>query len=460
MIQKWRELSSRKQKNIVLGSLGAIILLMAIGYAAFSTQLNINGTSNISSNWDIRITNIESSLHGGATNAVEPTYDNDNGLTATFSTNLVSPGDYAEYTVTVRNNGDIDATLTNIEITDSNNPAIVFETNGLEEGDNLLKQTEDELIVKVSYNSSITSQPSNTTSDITVTLNYEQATGGSVTPEPETAADQLIVKVTTSGDGLYADAYEEGRYVYKGANPNNYITFSGETWRIISVETDNTIKIMRSESIGSRAFDSQDLRDSGSNGAGGTYCANGDYGCNAWAINDNFNNGVISGTVLKDAELNTYLNGEYLEGLSDADKIVAHNFGVGAVKRSSDNVDLADQITSENGTIWNGKVGLITVSEYLRTNINTEECETLSLYSSNYSTCKNTNWMYASDIAYWWTMSPFSFSTSAAVWYVFSSGNINHISARDSNGVRPSLYLTSNITLSGTGTVDDAYTIN
>ena len=58
MIQKWRELSSRKQKNIVLGSLGAIILLMGIGYAAFNTQLNINGTSNISSNWDIRITNI------------------------------------------------------------------------------------------------------------------------------------------------------------------------------------------------------------------------------------------------------------------------------------------------------------------------------------------------------------------------------------------------------------------
>ena len=140
MIQKWREMSSHRQRSVVLGVLGAVMLLMAIGYAAFSSQLNINGTSNISSNWDIRITNIISSLHGGATNAVEPTYDNENGLTASFSTNLVSPGDYALYTVTVRNNGDIDATLTNIEITDSNNPAIIFETSGLEEGDNLLKQ--------------------------------------------------------------------------------------------------------------------------------------------------------------------------------------------------------------------------------------------------------------------------------------------------------------------------------
>ena len=156
---------------------GSILLLIGIGYAAFNSQLNINGTSNISSNWDIRITNIESSLHGGATNAVEPTYDNENGLTASFSTNLTSPGDYAEYTVTVRNNGDIDATLTDISISDSKNPAIVFETSGLEEGDNLLKQTEDELIVKVSYSESVESQPEETASNITVTLTYEQATG-------------------------------------------------------------------------------------------------------------------------------------------------------------------------------------------------------------------------------------------------------------------------------------------
>ena len=90
------------------------------------------------------------------------------------------------------------------------------------------------------------------------------------------------------GDGLYADTYEEGRYFYKGANPNNYITFSGETWRIISVENDGTIKIMRNRSIGDRAFDT----------TGGT------YGSHNWA---------------RPADLNTYLNGEYLEGLSDSD---------------------------------------------------------------------------------------------------------------------------------------------
>ena len=214
---------------------------------------------------------------------------------------------------------------------------------------------------------------------------------------------------------------------------------------------------MRNESIGNRAFDSQGLRDSSSGGAGGTYCANGDYGCNAWAISENFSNGRYTGTVLKDAELNTYLNGEYLESLSDVDKIVSHNFGVGAVKGSSDNVDLATQITSENETIWNGKIGLITVSEYLRANTNIAQCETFSLNNSNSSTCKNTNWMVNGD--FWWTLSPHSNSYSNNVWFVYSSGSVDNANANASPGVRPSLYLTSNITLQGEGTSSNPYVI-
>ena len=38
----------------------------------------------------------------------------------------------------------------------------------------------------------------------------------------------------------------------KGPNPNNYVTFNNEEagWRIISINSDGTIKIMRTESIG------------------------------------------------------------------------------------------------------------------------------------------------------------------------------------------------------------------
>ena len=40
-------MSKSKKRNIIIGSLCAIVLLMAVGYAAFQTVLNIEGTSNI-----------------------------------------------------------------------------------------------------------------------------------------------------------------------------------------------------------------------------------------------------------------------------------------------------------------------------------------------------------------------------------------------------------------------------
>ena len=48
---------------------------------------------------------------------------------------------------------------------------------------------------------------------------------------PPKAGDTILdnVDIVTSGDGLYKDEYEDGKYTYKGANPNNYITFNDET---------------------------------------------------------------------------------------------------------------------------------------------------------------------------------------------------------------------------------------
>ena len=456
-----RQLSKKQKNNLIIGGLCCILLLMGIGYAAFSTQLKINGTSSISSEWKVLITDITSgSIVGGASNATEPTHTE---TTATFSTNLVSPGDSITYTVKVENRGTIDATLSSIEVNTGNNEAIEFETSGIEEGDNLLQGTSDELYVKVTYSNSVTSQPENTTSTITVTLNYEQAAGGVVPGGDTITTEELKALAVTEGDGLYADEYEEGRYIYKGTNPNNYITFSGETWRIISVESDGSIKIMRNESIGNRAFDSEGLRDDTSNGAGGTYCANGSYGCNAWAISDNFSNGTYTGTVLKDAELNTYLNEEYLPTLSDSDKVIPHTWDIGAV--TYDNNDLSDQITDEKGTTWNGKIGLITASEYLRANTNTEQCGTNMLNNDNYSTCKNTDWMYSSvpSGGYMWTISP-NASYSTSVFSVYSNSLPGYLSSSradySSSGVVPVLYLSSNITLTGSGTSGEPYSLS
>ena len=163
------------------------------------------------------------------------------------------------------------------------------------------------------------------------------------------------------------------------------------------------------------------------------------------------------------ADLNTYLKEEYLPTLSDSDKVISHTWNIGAV--TSRNNDLADQINDEKGTTWNGKVGLITVSEYLRANTNTEQCGTYSLNNDNKSICLTTDWMYNSvpTNGYMWTISP-NAGSSTSVFLVNGYSLPGFLSRSDAgrsdNGVVPVLYLSSDITLSGIGTSGDPFVIS
>ena len=272
------------------------------------------------------------------------------------------------------------------------------------------------------------------------------------------------ISPVTSGDGIYKDEYESGRCVYRGENPNNYIRFNNELWRIISKEADGTYKIVRNKVLPEEMpFDNDNFRDKESNGAGGTYCANSSYGCNAWAATANmvgspaeFTNGNYSGTVLLDSSLNTYLNGEYLNSITvNKDKIVNHDYNIGAVVYN--NNDLATQIEGEKAYKWNGKVGLISESDYINANSDMNTCGTLSKYNSKYKTCRNTNWMYISG-TWWWSLSPDA-DYSYYVWRVLNVGYLDNNSAYNSRGVRPAVYLTSSLSLSGSGTQSNPFTI-
>ena len=470
-------MSKRKKNNIIIGSLLAVVLLMAVGYAAFSSVLNISGTGSITSSWNIKITNVEvSNIVGDASDGVGTTFED---LTATINSNLVSPGDSITYDVTVRNDGSLDAVLTNINLSESTNPAISFSTSNLEAGAELKTGGEAILKVTITYND-VTSQPENTSANLNVTLTYEQKGSGTIIPGGDIV--DITDNVVSVGDGLYEDEYEEGRYVYKGTNPNNYIAFGEETtvseyivtmngedagapstftnqedcqafleetfadssipdgmectfqekadytgglWRIISKEADGTYKIVKNDLLSRRAWDT----------TGGT------YGSNNWA---------------RPADLNTYLNGEYYNGLDSSikDYIVSHTWGIGAV--TFDNDDLTAQIASENGTTWSGNIGLIAHSDYLRANSDMTNCGTAKINYENYETCRNTDWMYIPNYS-WWTLSPHA-DYSSDVWIVDFDGRLHNNTANSENGVRPAIYLNSNLTLTGSGTSSDPFT--
>ena len=319
--------------------------------------------------------------------------------------------------------------------------------------------------VKVTYTPG-DEQPTNLESNLKVELNYSQAPNGYEPPVKGPTMGGITVPLASDGsDGLYEDEYEEGRYIYRGSNPNNYITFNNETWRIIAKETDGTYKILRNELLPEeRPFDTKGYRDRESNGAGGTFCANSSYGCNVWSSTANmvgspaeFSNEAYTGTVLLDSSLNTYLNGEYLSSISaNTDKIVTHTWNIGSV--AVDNEDLKEQISGEKVYQWNGKIGLISHSDYIRANSNQSLCGTDKTNYENYGTCRDLDWMYIPG-EWWWSLSPDA-DSSNDVFGVDADGYLYGANADNSLGVRPALYLSSDITLSGSGTAGDPYRIN
>ena len=454
------------QRNYIILGLCSILLLMVAGYAAFRTQLTINGTSNISSEWKVLITGIQSSvLNGNASDSESPTYT---ATTATFKTNLINPGDSMRYTVTVENQGSIDAVLKTIQKTDSNNKAIIFNVEGTQEGEVLKAGDETSFIVEVSYNASTSSQPENLTSDLELTLNYEQATGEETAVEKVTNIGGVRIPVVESGDGLYVDDTRAGRYVYRGSNPNNYIEFNDELWRIVAKEADGTYKIVRNDVLSEKIpFDESGNRDSKSEGAGGTYCATNLGGCTAWAINDNYVNkfsdsNIIQGTVLKDASLNTYLNGEYYNNLNPMAQglVVNHVWNVGPVP-SKNNITITPNLSilDEEKITWKGKVALLSISDSILANSNQEQCQSVADINSNLSVCKTTNYLVPVSDSYW-LISPRT-TYSNYLMKFNSKGSIDFGAYASSPlNVRPAVYINSGISLSGDGTQSNPYTIS
>ena len=270
-------------------------------------------------------------------------------------------------------------------------------------------------------------------------VSYDNTESGLSSTNVKGAIDELYTECTKeppAGEtiidsaGLEKDPYE-CRYFFTGKNPNNYITFNGENagWRIISIECDGRIKIMKIASIGNQNWDTN--------------------GSNNWA---------------EPASLNTYLNGTYYNSLNSItqQQIVASNFSIGSIEFGESN--LLTQINKENKTKWKGKIALPTLSEYFRTNMYSL---TFSSYHAHFNSYKDDTWMYNGVSSNWWTLTPNSAYVNSAYYInvtsTFMGGRIyaDYQSVEHKSfGIRPTLYLSSDVKLSGSGTSSDPYVVS
>ena len=186
-----------RSKRTVIIALCIAIFMMAVGFAAFSTTITIDGTANVTSDWNVVFTNIAViSKTDGATSKSA----NASGTTATFDVGLISPGDNIVYEITVENQGTLDAIIENIEAFASVNPAIDFEISNIKIGDTLAKQKNTTFNVTISYDKDVTSQPSNVSNTLTVDITYVQNLGQTITP-----SEPVIDKLTTLSNAILRD---------------------------------------------------------------------------------------------------------------------------------------------------------------------------------------------------------------------------------------------------------------
>lgn len=169
-------MSTRKSnKNIILLILLLVIVGMAVGYAALSQALVINGTANITTEWKVLFTNIEEGTLTGAESKTAPSYT---ATTATFDVNLLYPGASAQYIVTVANQGSINAKLASVDGIDTANaaaPTDITYTIDAKANDTLDAKATKTYTVTVTWDAASTTIPETKTKTATITLNYEQA---------------------------------------------------------------------------------------------------------------------------------------------------------------------------------------------------------------------------------------------------------------------------------------------
>ena len=240
--------------------------------------------------------------------------------------------------------------------------------------------------------------------------------------------------------GLMNDGLGGGNIRYYGADPNNYVSFNNELWRIIGVFNDiddgngnkeTRIKIARNESIGDYAWDSGNK--------------------NEWST----------------ASLQTYLNGDYLNSLTSEAKGMVGN-AVWNLGGCYDSKIYANQfyecergksVFFGNSTEWTGQIALMYSSDYLYSS-NLGSC-TSDAYGWDDLGCADTSWLFDSQVE--WFLTP----SSRATRYFFavdSSGSVDDTGNPyfpSSFASRPVLYLKSTVEITGgDGSSSNPYTLS
>ena len=221
--------NKKRSRTILMFSLIGIMVCMVIGYAAFSASLNITGTSTITSDWDVKITNIESrNIEGKARDISVPSHTD---TTANFTAGLSSPGDSITYDIKIENEGNIDAVIKLLNYTATESEAIKVTSSGVREGQVIKQNEEKHLYITVTFDEDYNGPSIEETVDVTVDIDYGQATGD----EPVVGDNYLVTYDSKTNGGTTENQTAE---TPMGGNIDLTKTATKDGWTFVGWNTD------------------------------------------------------------------------------------------------------------------------------------------------------------------------------------------------------------------------------
>ena len=251
--------------------------------------------------------------------------------------------------------------------------------------------------------------------------------------------------VGTSGKGSIVNEGDAG-FRYEGQDPNNYIWFNNELWRIIGVipakvdssgTTENLVKIIRNESIGGLAYDAKSSGYTGAWGSNTLYSLLNEY---YFGKKDGTNTIGCYGK-----QTRAKAKCDYTEiGINGADyygsmiKKVYWNTGASNYDTTASTIYGTEKATQ---TIYN-YVGLMSASDY---GYATSASHSKNLSSYNNATHTLNNWLYGQGFE--WTNIQRS-SLASHAHYVHTAGYVLSSYAYDGEAARPVLYLGADVYVS------------
>ena len=294
----------------------------------------------------------------------------------------------------------------------------------------------------------------NITGDVSCDIKFEAIT--------KTYLNNYIIGLTGTTQGTGQVVNEKG-YRYEGKNPNNYVWFNNEYWRIIGVfdsashgqSGKNLVKIIRADVLDGLAWHKSNANDwtaaslnsllngayyNAQDGTSSGYCYG--YSTTATANCDYTKKGIQSGYRSMIAEVTWYLGG-YSSASATTESFYGYERGT--------------TVYSGRPTTTTGYIGLMYPSDYGYSVLSSSCARTTNLGSYSTATCAGQSWLYGK--GYEWTITPSS-SSSRNVFILYNGGSLSYFNANGGTGGRPVLYLDASVyKIDGEGTLDKPYII-